>query len=308
VQPRREIVYDLTTGQMRPALAAPPVFTSAATGWDGVLLEHHTNHGFETGEVASPHHLLVVHLGAPSDVEWCINGEVHQRRSLANQIGLIPAGVPFSCRSSSETSCLALAIEPRFVDGMALDLSGTGWVELVARVGVTDPLVSGIVIALRAEASAGEAASRLYGESLSSALAVHLAKEYSASPGALAEPKGGLTRHQLRTAMDYFHTHLGESISLANVATAVGISPFHFARRFRRSTGIPPHRYLIRLRVQRARELLQRGHASLAEVAVQVGFYDQSHLATHFKSAFGVTPGGFVARRRPCCASSAAAA
>lgn len=290
-------MYRLETGEEVPVVPAVPLLTSAATPWEGVYLERHVAEGVETGWVSPANHLLFMHEGEPVEVEWQIGGEWVKRRLMPEQVGLLPAGHPYSCRTRSRTAFLLIALQPRFLDGIALDLSGRGWVELVPRLGVPDPLVSGIAQALRQEAAAGAGANRLYGESLGAALAVHLTKEYSAGARGLVEPKGGLSRLQLRAAMDHLHQHLGDHLRLEELARAVGMSPFHFSRRFRRSTGVPPHRYLIRLRVQRAREMLLRGTASLAEVATRVGFYDQSHLATHFKAAFGVTPGRFVSQR-----------
>jgi AraC family transcriptional regulator len=297
VNRRREAVYRVGTGEEVPLVPGTPVLSSAETPWDGVFLERHVAEGLETGPVTGVNHVLFMPDGDPVDGEWMAGGEWGRRRWLPRQVGLIPAGVPYGWRVRARTSFVIVSIQPRFLDGIALDLSGRGWVDLVPRLAVQDLLVAGILQALGEEAAAGAGANRLYGESLGAALAVHLVKEYSAGGRSLVEPRGGLTRLQLRLAMDHLHERLGEQLRLEELARAVGMSPFHFSRRFRRSTGVPPHRYLIRLRVQRAREMLLRGAATLAEVAVRVGFYDQSHLATHFKAAFGVTPGRFVSRR-----------
>lgn len=297
VNQRREVVCRLGSGEVVPALPWEPVLSSAATPWSGVFLERHVaGSGVDTGRVAFRNHVVFIHEGPPSELEMQIGSEVVRHRMLAEHVGVIPAGVPFSSRTRSATAFVLISIEPRFLDGVALDLSGKGWVELTPEIGVTDPLVCGIAQALQAEAGLGAQASRLYGESLGAALAVHLAKNYAGGTKTLVEPRGGLTRLQLRTAMDYLHAHLGENIHLEDIARAAGMSPFHFSRRFRRSTGVPPHRYLVRLRVQRARELLLWANARLSDVAAQVGFYDQSHLATHFKLAFGITPSRFSAQ------------
>jgi len=87
----------------------------------------------------------------------------------------------------------------------------------------------------------------------------------------------------------YLEDHYAENVSLEQLASFVNVSPFHLLRVFRDVVGLPPHNYLTQLRVTRARQLL---HASLrpAEVALAVGFTDQSHLTKHFKSLVGVTP------------------
>lgn len=87
----------------------------------------------------------------------------------------------------------------------------------------------------------------------------------------------------------YLEDHYAENVSLEQLASFVNVSPFHLLRVFRDVVGLPPHNYLTQVRVRRARQLLQ---ASLrpAEVALAVGFTDQSHLTKHFKSLVGVTP------------------
>jgi AraC-like DNA-binding protein len=80
--------------------------------------------------------------------------------------------------------------------------------------------------------------------------------------------------------------------SLEELAAAVNLSPFHFARVFRRVTGMPPHTWLMQQRIARARALLQSGCLPL-EVATQLGFADQSHLSRQFKQVYGVGPGAY---------------
>jgi AraC family transcriptional regulator len=78
------------------------------------------------------------------------------------------------------------------------------------------------------------------------------------------------------------------------MAAAAHLSVYHFARQFKAATGLPPHQYVIRRRVERARQLLQAGtDLSLAEVAACTGFSDQSQFCHHFKRLVGVTPGQF---------------
>jgi len=95
------------------------------------------------------------------------------------------------------------------------------------------------------------------------------------------------------------HEHLARDISLQDLAAVVRLSPFHFARMFKQSTGVTPHQYLVRCRVMRAKELLLANRHSVADVAAQVGFCDQSHLAGHFKRVVGLTPRVFVRTRAP---------
>jgi AraC family transcriptional regulator len=78
------------------------------------------------------------------------------------------------------------------------------------------------------------------------------------------------------------------------MADTAGLSPFHFARQFKISMGYSPYQFVLRQRIERAKQLLIQGGKSLAEIAVEVGFYDQSHFAQQFKRHCGITPKKFA--------------
>ncbi|WP_313455482.1 AraC family transcriptional regulator [Pseudomonas sp.] len=94
----------------------------------------------------------------------------------------------------------------------------------------------------------------------------------------------------VKRARELLESQLADPPSLEALATAVNLSPFHFARVFRQATGLPPHAWLKQRRLARARELL-RGGSAAADVAFTLGFADQSHFSRQFKQAYGVPPG-----------------
>nr|WP_276603744.1 AraC family transcriptional regulator [Nannocystis pusilla] len=84
--------------------------------------------------------------------------------------------------------------------------------------------------------------------------------------------------------------HLGAPVGLRELATLGGMSQAHFSRAFKASTGVPPHRWQLNARVERAQQLLLRADVSLADIALQLGFVDQSHLTRVFRRVVGATP------------------
>jgi AraC family transcriptional regulator len=144
-----------------------------------------------------------------------------------------------------------------------------------------------------AELRGGGAGGRLLAESLGNVLAVHLLRHFAPRGPADAHTGGVLPKHKLRAVIDYVHEHLDAELSLDHLAAVAHVSPYHFARLFKNSTGLPPHQYVIARRVERAKELLRGGLLQLAEVATEVGFADQSHFTRHFKRLVGVTPRRF---------------
>jgi AraC family transcriptional regulator len=108
--------------------------------------------------------------------------------------------------------------------------------------------------------------------------------------GAEAEIKGGLAAWQRRRAVAYIEQHLGESISLAELAQMVGLSPSYFCRAFRQSFGIPPQRYQLSQRIERAKTLLAKHTASVTDVGLSVGYNAASAFCTAFRRVTGLTP------------------
>ena len=129
--------------------------------------------------------------------------------------------------------------------------------------------------------------------SLANVLAVHLLRHVSAPRRPERGRDGVLPRGRLRAVVEYIEEHLDGGPSLAQLAAVVGLNPYHFARQFKRATGLPPHQYVIMRRVERAKQLLQGGDCSLAEVAARAGFSGQSVFCHHFKRLLGVTPRQF---------------
>jgi len=113
------------------------------------------------------------------------------------------------------------------------------------------------------------------------------------TPPPPAEPRGGLAPWQLRRAQELLHEKLSTKVPLHSVAAACRLSVSHFARAFKVSTGVAPHRWLMLERVAKARSLLAGSPMSLAEIALACGFADQSHLSRVFLRTEGVSPGAW---------------
>ena len=108
--------------------------------------------------------------------------------------------------------------------------------------------------------------------------------------GRIPPAQGGLPAYKLRQIIDFIDAHIEQSINLNQLAAVVSISPFHFHREFKRSTGLTPGRYIFETRIKRARTLLCESDLPLAQVAIQVGFADQSHFTAAFRKATSMTP------------------
>jgi AraC family transcriptional regulator len=118
-------------------------------------------------------------------------------------------------------------------------------------------------------------------------------REVAGDRGPAQRPRG-LSARRLKAVLGYIREHLHAALTLRELAAVAHLSPYHFARRFKESTGLPPHRYVIARRIERAEQLLRgEEELTLAQVAARVGFWDQGHFTHHFKRHVGVTPRRF---------------
>jgi len=112
-----------------------------------------------------------------------------------------------------------------------------------------------------------------------------------------ARARGRTTRNaklapwQVRRATEYLQDHFDQDVRLEIVAQIVGLSPFHFARAFKESVGMPPQRYQLFVRLERARALLESGALTVSDVAERVGYQSLQSFTRAFRRAVGVPPG-----------------
>jgi AraC family transcriptional regulator len=171
-------------------------------------------------------------------------------------------------------------------------------VDLVEDLGVVDPLMEQLVLALDGVLRRWEPAGRTYVDQIGALLATHLARRHStarpatasAATGAGHGRRSGLTDRQLAGVRELLHERLAEPVPLADMAAVAGLSVSQFARQFKARVGVAPHQYLLRLRVDAARRMLTDGRLPIAEVATRCGFSHQEHLTRVVTARLGATP------------------
>jgi AraC family transcriptional regulator len=156
-----------------------------------------------------------------------------------------------------------------------------------------DPAIHRTAMALAAEAARGGIGGSLLIESLACQLSVYILRRHAEVRFKEQEPARGLSPRQRHLINDYVKAHLDQSISLNDLAGALALSRYHFARGFREAMGVTPHEFVLRQRVARAQLLLRRTRAPLHEIASACGFADQSHMTRVFKKQLGLTPGQY---------------
>jgi AraC family transcriptional regulator len=125
------------------------------------------------------------------------------------------------------------------------------------------------------------------------ALTAHVAKTYGGLRRAAEPARGGLAPWQLKRACEKLESDLGGKLSLEKLAAEFDLSVSHFSRAFRVSTGLPPHQWLLRQRIEAAKQLMTVRDLPLSEIAISAGFANQSHFTRVFSGVVGVSPGAW---------------
>ncbi len=205
---------------------------------------------------------------------------------------LQPRGVPNHYSASGKVRFAQLVIPDRLFDRVADDLAGAGPGSSLLRsdlIAFNDDTLLSWMNDYRARAVTSiDQPTRIEMEARALLIVERLVTRHHGIPRA---PKvGGLASYLVNRVIDYMVENLAKEISLDELAAVSNLSPHHFCRAFKQSTGLPPHRYQIKLRIERAKILLAAGIMSISEVASAVGYDDQGQLARLFRHEVGTPP------------------
>jgi AraC family transcriptional regulator len=283
-------------------LSNPPLLTSFQSGWRSIHLAHFRQPLIDLPEVSNSQHIVIIPLGYQAvNLELVSENRSqtisYQEKDYASGfIEVFPADLPYGLRSSCAIKVmdwLQCCLEPAFLAQIAYESVNPDRVELVLTPKKVDPLIHQIGLALRSSLERDGAGSRFYADSLATAMSAHLLRYYSTRNHRFQEYENGLSKQKLRQVIEYIQAHLDENISLNDIANELGMSQYYFCHLFKRSTGMSPHQFLIRQRIEWAKHLLRQPERTVTSVAMDCGFANQSHFARCFRQCTGMNPNQF---------------
>jgi len=282
-------------------LPNPPLLTSFQSSWSNIHLAYHRQPSIDLPDVSSPQHLVVIPMGCQTvDSEITTEGRFQRVSFQENDytsgcIEIFPADLPYEIHiaSTKAIEMVHLYVEPTFLAQIARESVNPDRIELLLTLKEADLLIQQIGLALKASLEEDGGGDRFYAEAMATALSAHLLRYYSTRKHQFQEYEDGLSKQKLKQAIEYIQEHLGENLSLNDIANELGMSQYYFCRLFKQSTGMSPHQYLIRQRVERAKRLLQQPERSIASIAAECGFANQSHFARYFRQHTGMNPNQF---------------
>ncbi len=244
---------------------------------------------------------LVEHASDSHEINITLDGSLVTRKSSATgkmistdgclgNVCLTPAGQMHGATWQNTLEVIGFLIDPEFLKNTAIENRFSSNFELTEVYKNDDALIKHIGFALLSEAELGSPSGKMFAESLTQTLALHLLKNYSNATFVEENTNGGLSGYKLRRVQEFINERLEDDLSLADLAAVADLSQFHFSRAFRTSTGLTPQKYLMQQRVERAKDLLLRAELPLVEISLRTGFKSQSHFTTLFRKFTKFTP------------------
>jgi AraC family transcriptional regulator len=245
---------------------------------------------FEDGFQARRHLLIAYERAERDDGETVIEGLPKSTlREFNCKLSFVPAGHRFygwqTPRVLTRVTYFYIDLQDPLLD------TESGIIPTISpRLFFFDQAIWDTTLKLKAEVGNSDPGSRQYAEALSLVLMHELNRLERTTSAAARTLRGGLPAWQRKRVVEFIEGHLAEEISLATLAELVNLSLFHFARAFKQSFGVPPHRYHSARRMDRARSLLQRPSLSVTQIGVQTGFRETSSFTRAFRRFTGLTP------------------
>jgi AraC family transcriptional regulator len=259
-------------------------------GWDGFHFVYELEPADEIPASYMGQHLIIIALDS-FRASFDLNGSWRHIDYAQGDIGIFPASQLFPrTQVDREVPIIDLFLDPTTFSRVVDESVNENCIELIPQLQLQDPLIQQMGLALKAELAAGGAESRLYAESMVTALSAHLFRRYTSRQQTIRDYTGGLPKYKRERAIAYIHENLDQNITLAELSNVVKMSPHYFATLFKQSTGLSPHQYITKCRMEMAKQLLAKQELTIVEISQQVGFQNQSHFTRVFRQYVKITP------------------
>jgi AraC family transcriptional regulator len=276
--------------------------SSSGRGWTNLLAERWSHEAGELPSILPRDTELAVLLGGRTLVDRQGGGLRQSTFGRRGTAWLCPSGIreEFINFRQPLDDCLHLFLPAQpFADCMLQDLDiDPARVTLRYEAISYDPFIEQVALAVSRELRAETSAGRLLVESLGQSLSAYLFHRYPDIPlkaKSLRSSGKSIDERRMARVMEFIDAHIDRSFTVADLAAVACMSPAHFARSFKATTGRRPHEFVSRMRLELAQRLLADRHRSLSDIALSTGFSSQSNFARAFRDATGMTPGEYRA-------------
>ncbi|MGK9284984.1 helix-turn-helix domain-containing protein [Sinorhizobium meliloti] len=236
-------------------------------------------------------HSMAIRLARSPGFRFAFNSERSRQLDVtAGMLGVAPAGMECRAEWSAPIESVVVALSPESMRELAGHEIDRPDVEIRPINHEIDNTALQFATMIKAELGRPEHANELYLDSLITLLGVHVLRNYSSAAKLPKRVDGGLSTIAANKIREYLHEHFRRKLTISELAKVCGLSPGHFSQAFARTFGIPPHRYILELRLDFAEKLLTGTEMPVAEIAFLSGFSSQSHLTNIMRTYRQKTP------------------
>jgi AraC family transcriptional regulator len=287
--------FDYTTGNPSDCSEVLDIQESSRSlAWEGVILEKGTSPYFHPKNIQTPYFYFALALDLP--FQWQVTN-TNQNLDLITHPGEIwinPPTKSFSHEINEPCAFIILAIEESYMFDAFPMGTNIESLEFLADYNVVDLALKSLIELYYQEVIQGGATGKEYIQNLNRIFAEYYLKHYTNyEENRSTESSKSFGDSQLRIVEAYYNKNMSETILLEKAAEQVNMSLFHFLREFKKYTSLTPHQYLIKMKIESAKELLRRTNKTIMEITYDLGFSDQSHFSRTFKRQTGVSPNGY---------------
>ncbi|KAI9129989.1 helix-turn-helix domain-containing protein [Acaryochloris sp. CCMEE 5410] len=275
---------------MKAMVAAAPSFSNVFCPDALVPVDYYCQPAWETPSFYCQQHIITLCVGQ-SVQTYQITAEKGFQQAFCTRgtFGIYPAEQSQIVGWNERAEFIDLYLTPERIAHYVDPSLAFKRYELIPQFAVDDALIYNLGLTLKEQVEQ-DICNVFYIESALTMLIAHLLRYYSTHQKLICLAEYKLASVKLNQVIDYIHAHLERNPSLAELAALVDLSSCHFVKVFKQSTGTTPHQYLLRCRIEKAKQLLSQEKVPLAEIAQRVGFHDQSRFTSAFKKRVGVTP------------------
>ncbi|TGE28096.1 helix-turn-helix transcriptional regulator [Hymenobacter metallicola] len=273
----------------------PALASSSALNWPGVRVERYHLEATTLPAHTHEHHLLLVHLGAQPVVSSRRTGSrVEEDQFRSGDVGLYPRGEYGPLGWNAPADIIHVHLDVQALETRARRDLDLRYFTLRERFRCEDGLLAQLGQQLLATATRTHTLGQLYAESLVTTLSYHLIEHHATAERRAAGAAGSQLSAAVLARIDaYLEAHLEGPVTLDALAGLANLSVFHFARRFKHTTGRSPYQYVLDVKIRRARALLRARELPVAAIGDALGFASPAHFAAAFKRAVGQSPRAF---------------
>lgn len=279
---------NIDSSSLPPKWNCQPLLSSQNLGWKDIQFDYYRHHPYALPRHRYSQYLLKVFL-SEGEIKRRLNEQERVEKVDTGDVVVVPPNTIHYASWQQEIEFVLLSFKPEIVDTIAVKKVNSASIEVLPQFAVSDPLISGISMALKTQFESGNDFCYEYVSTLCNAIAIHLLKKYSKLQ--ITKSTDNLPQQKLHIIQTYIEQNLGERLTLDIISQQANLSKFYLCRLFTKHLDTSPRQYIIRRRITLAKQLLKEERSmQIVDIAFSCGFASHSHFNRQFSKSVGMSP------------------